>query len=153
MPDFSITIKGAAELSRALTDQGLLDDLLRPGFEKASVIVQGDAVRNVHKVTRKLAGSLGHVLEGRGANLQARIGPQPGLDQPRGYTESQTSRWKKPRRGVNRGDPRVYAEFEEQGTRHRPGHPFLVPALTDNIDRIGNVIVDEAERAMERRFP
>ena len=147
-----VEIRGAKSLARALGDAGIIDEALRPGFKKAAVIVEGQARADVHKVTRKLAGSLGHYLEGRGASLEAHIGPQPGLGQPRGYSESDTRHWKKPRRGRNTGDPTVYSLFEEKGTRHRAGHPFLEPALTDNIGRINDVIATEAAKVIERRF-
>ena len=152
MPSLTVTIRGAAELARALGDGDLLDDLLRPGFEKASIVIEGSAKGRVHRVTGKLQGSLGHHLDGHGADLEARIGPQPGLGQPRRYSEAMTSRWKKPRAGINRGDPQDYAIHEEQGTRSRPGHPFLEPSLTENIGQIERVITSEADRAMSRRF-
>lgn len=148
-----ITIRGATALARSLSDGDLLDDLLRPGFGKAAVIVEGAWKGKAHRVTGKYQGSIGHDLTGRGADLAARIGPQPGLGQPRQYSAGMTNRWKKPRRGVNRGDPQVYAVYEDQGTRYRLGHPAAEPALSENVDQIGRVIASEADRAMERRFP
>lgn len=145
-----VTVKGAAELAAKLSDGDLLDSLLRPGFTKAAVIVEGSAKTNVHRVTGKLQGSLGHKLQGRGASLEARIGPQPGLGQPRKYTESDTARWQKPRAGRNKGNPQEYAVFEEKGTRYRPAHPFLEPAVDSNRGRIEDVIASEAERAASR---
>ena len=142
-----VTVKGAREIARSLGDSSFLDRALRPGFQKSAVVVEGAARSKVHTVTRKLQGSLGYELQGRGAQLEAHIGPQPGLGQPRSYSESDTGRWKKPRSGRNKGDPQVYAPFEEEGTRYRPAHPFLEPALTENEGRIEDLIgqsVDEA---------
>jgi HK97 gp10 family phage protein len=148
MSDFSVQIKGAAALARAIHDPGLLDDLLRPGFDRAGVIVSGKARGNVHQVTRKLMGSLGYTVQGKGHDLETHVGPQPGTGQPRGYTKSMTSRWQKPRKGKNTGDAQVYARYEEEGTRYRPAHPFLVPALTSSADQIESVIGSEAAKAL-----
>jgi len=142
-----IEIKGARELARAFGGD-FLDRALRPGFTKSAVVVEGSARGKVHTVTRKLQGSLGHELSGHGASLEARIGPQPGLGQPRGYSESDTARWKKPRKGRNKGDPQVYAQFEEEGTRYRPAHPFLEPALDENEGRIEDLILRSVDDAI-----
>lgn len=150
MVSLKVEVRGLDRLERMLGGD-LVDDLLRPGFEKASVIVEGAAKGNVHRVTGKLQGSLGHFLDGRGSGLAAHIGPQPGLGQPRGYSASMTGRWRKPRKGTNRGDPTEYGQYEEQGTRYREGHPFLEPALRDNLGQIERVISDEANKALERR--
>lgn len=144
-----ITVKGAREISRLLGDSGLLDRALRPGFEKSAVVVEGSARGKVHTVTRKLQGSLGHELTGKGASLEAHIGAQPGLGQSRGYSESDTGRWKKPRKGRNKGDPQVYIQFEEEGTRYRPAHPFLEPSLTENEGRIEDIILRSVDEAFE----
>lgn len=143
-----VTVKGARELARSLGDDGFLDRALRPGFQKSAVVVEGSARGKVHTVTRKLQGSLGHELLGRGAGLEAHIGPQPGLGQPRGYSESDTGRWKRPSKGRNKGDPQVYAQFEEEGTRYRPAHPFLEPALTENEGRIEDLILQSVDEAI-----
>jgi HK97 gp10 family phage protein len=145
---FSIQVKGAKELANALADGDLIDRILRPGFEIAAVIVKGSAKGTVHRVTGKLQGSLGSFIEGQGRSIEAHIGPQPGMSQSARYTTSDTSSWRRPRAGTNKGDPQVYAEYEEGGTRYRPGHPFLEPALSNNIDQIENVINDEAEHAL-----
>ena len=145
--NIKVTIKGARELARSLDDDGFLDRALRPGFQKSAVGVEGAARGKVHTVTRKLQGSLGHELMGRGASLEAHIGPQPGLGQPRGYSESDTGRWKKPRKGRNKGDPQIYGQFEEEGTRYRPAHPFLEPALDENVGRIEDLIIDSIDAA------
>ena len=137
-----ITVNGAAEIARALGDQSKVDAKLRPAFAKAGVIVEGAWKDKAHKVTRKYAGSIGHEVTGQGFSLETHIGPQPGLGQPRGYSASDTSHWKKPRKGVNRGDPQVYALYEDQGTRFRPGHPAAEPALNENVDRIVDAIAD-----------
>ena len=148
-----VQVKGARELARSFGDNSFLDRALRPGFTKSAVVVEGAWRGKVHTVTRKYQGSLGHELEGRGASLEAHIGPQPGLGQPRGYSVSDTARWKKPRKGTNKGDPQVYALFEDQGTRYRPGHPAAEPALTENEGRIEDLVlrsVDDALRGFGR---
>jgi HK97 gp10 family phage protein len=144
-----VEVHGAKEIARSLGPDRL-DDALRPGFKKASVIVEGAARAKVHTVTRKLQGSLGHEIIGQGFGIEGHIGPQPGLGQPRGYSVSDTSRWKKPRAGRNKGDPQVYAQFEEEGTRYRGPHPFLEPALTENVGRIEDVIENAIDAALGR---
>lgn len=148
MANLTITVRGAKELAAALSDPDLIDRVLRPGFRDAAVIVEGAARANVHRVTGKLQGALGHTIDGHGRNLEARIGPQPGRGQPAKYDTSSTSAWKRPRPGTNKGDPREYATYEEGGTRYRPGHPFLEPALTENIDRIENAMQDAANAVL-----
>ena len=150
MPEIRIRVNGLERLERAVGGD-LLDDLLRPGFAKSAVVVEGAWKDKVHRVTGKYQQSIGHHLDGRGASLAAHVGPQPGLGQPRHYTEGMTSRWKKPRKGRNTGDPQDYAQFEEQGTRYREGHPFLEPALTDNLGQIEDIIEREANAALGRR--
>lgn len=150
MADISVRVIGASALAAALTDGNLVDALLRPGFKAAAVIVEGAARGKVHRVTGKLQGSLGEFIAGHGSDIEAHIGPQPGLGQPRGYSAGQTSRWQTPRKGRNTGDPTVYGVFEEKGTRYREGHPFLEPALTDNLGRIEDVIASEAQAGLER---
>ena len=150
MPEIQIKVKGIERLERALGGD-FIDDLLRPGLGKAAVIVEGAWKGKAHRVTGKYQGSIGHRLEGHGSGLQARVGPQPGLGQPRHYTASMSSRWKRPRAGTNRGDPQVYAVFEDQGTRYREGHPAAEPAVRDNADRIASVVQAEADRALDRR--
>lgn len=145
-----VKVVGLEELRRDLSDPGLLDAALRPGFEKAGVVVEGAWKDKAHEVTRKYKGSLGHELTGRGADLQAVIGPQPGTGQARGYTKAQTGHWKKPRSGKNKGDPQVYAIYEDQGTRYRPGHPAAEPALLDNADRVERFINDGVNAALEK---
>jgi hypothetical protein len=147
-----VQVKGARELARAFGSGDLMDRMLRPGFKKSAVVVEGAWKSKAHTVTRKYQGSLGHELEGRGASLEAHIGPQPGLGQPRGYSKADTQRWKKPRDGKNTGDPQVYALYEDQGTRYRPGHPAAEPALTENEGRIEDLILQSVDDAL-KSFP
>lgn len=153
----SVRIKGADELRRKLQDPVLADAALRPGFAQAAIIVEGQAKRKVHFITGKLQSSIGHVIEGRGWDLLARVGPQPGHDAPRltarlGVPGARSFGKVHPqrRRAVNRGDPREYGWWEEKGNRYRPGHPFLEPALTDNLGRIKGVIAAAVQRALSR---
>jgi hypothetical protein len=74
------------------------------------------------------------------------------LGQPRGYSKADTQRWKKPRDGKNTGDPQVYALYEDQGTRYRPGHPAAEPALTENEGRIEDLILQSVDDAL-KSFP
>lgn len=148
MANFSVTIKGAKELARKLGDGDLLDRMLRPGFEQAAVIVEGAATDNAHRVTGKLQRSIGSYLDGHGVTLEAHIGPQPGMGAPAAYTKADTSHWKTPRNGVNTGDPQEYGRYEEEGTRFHEPHPFLEPALDENVERIEDAIERSAERAL-----
>ena len=145
---FRIQIHGLQQLRHRLGDGDLIDRMLRPGFEQAAVIVEGAATDNVHRITGKLQRSLGYYLDGHGIGLEAHIGPQPGMSQPAGYTAGETSGWRTPRSGTNTGDPTEYGRYEEEGTRYREGHPFLEPALTDNVNRIEDVIERNAEAAL-----
>jgi len=141
----SVKIRGIDHVRGRLQPDNI-DNAIRPAFEASAVLVEGDAKRAVHRVTGKLQGSLGHEVTGSGFNTQASIGPQPGLAQPRHYAKSQTGRWKKPRDGVNKGDAQVYGRYEEEGTRYRPAHPFLVPALLKNGNRIVQIVSEAFAR-------
>lgn len=138
--DIRVQVRGLRELAAKLGDGDLLDRILRPGFERAAVIVEGAATENAHRVTGKLQGSLGYFMEGHGAGLEAHIGPQPGMGAPARYSKADTAHWKTPRDGVNKGDPTEYGRYEEEGTSSREGHPFLEPALNDNIGQIEDTI-------------
>jgi HK97 gp10 family phage protein len=148
----SVRINGIEALTRGLGEG--LDAAIRPAFKIAAVIVEGSARSKVHKVTRKLATSISHRIEGQGLDISAHIGPQQGSGNlgARSYSVSDTQAWKTPRAGRNTGDPTVYGKFEEEGTRYRKAHPFLEPALTENVGRITNGIAAEISRALERRF-
>jgi hypothetical protein len=142
----SIQIKGLGQIVSALST-GIGE--LNPGFEKAGAIVEAGWKRRVHQVTRKYQGSIGHRVSG----MSVRIGPQPGYGSPRRYSRGQSSAWKTPRDGVNRGDPREYALFEDQGTRYRAGHPAAEPALRENVDEVVDAIVSGITAALERNLP
>lgn len=141
-----IEVRGLSQIVNAL-QAGIGD--LSPGFEKAGAIVEAGWKRRVHQVTRKYQGSIGHKVDG----MSVRIGPQPGYGSPRKYTRGQTGAWKKPRDGTNRGDPREYAVFEDQGTRYRAGHPAAEPALRENLDEVVDAIVSGITSALERNLP
>ena len=144
-----VEVRGLAAIPRALGDPNLLGSAMGPALERAGTIVEAGWKRRVHTVTRKYQGSLGHKVDG----MTVRIGPQPGYGSPRKFSASQTSGWKKPRDGTNRGDPREYALFEDQGTRYRPGHPAAEPALRENIDEVVDALVSGISDALNRRFP
>lgn len=135
-----ITVRGDERIRQMLA--GALDNL-GPGLEKAGAIVEAGWKRRVHTVTRKYQGSLGHRVEG----TTVRIGPQPGFGSPRKYSRGQSGSWKKPRDGTNRGDPRDYAVFEDQGTRYREGHPAAEPALRENVDAVVDALVDSIRKS------
>lgn len=139
-----IEVRGIAAITRGLGQ----DFDLTPALERAGAVVEAGWKRRVHTVTRKYQGSLGHVVQGQ----SVRIGPQPGYGAPRRYTASQAGAWKKPRDGTNRGDPRDYAVFEDQGTRHRPGHPAAEPALDANRTEIIDALRDGIEAEIRQRF-
>src|SRR3990167_8398515 len=145
----SIKVRGLAEIPRALGDPTLLDSALRPALERAGTIVEAGWKRRVHTVTRKYQGSLGHRVD----DLSVRIGPHPRYGSPRQHSRSQTGAWKTPRDGTNRGAPREYAVFEDQGTRYREGHPAAEPALAENIDEVVDALVSGITDALNRRFP
>lgn len=136
---FHVQIKGARELAAKLGDSSLLDRILRPRFEAAATIVEGAAIDNAHRVTGKLQRSIGQQINGAGASLEARIGLQPGMGAPASYGTGDTSHWKTPRSGTNTGDPQEYGVYEEEGTRYHEPHPFLEPALDDNLGQIEDV--------------
>ena len=141
----SIKVRGIEAITRALGES--FD--LGPALERAGTIVEAGWKHRVHQVTGKYQGSIGHRVDG----MSVRIGPQPGYGSPRKYTAGQTGAWKKPRDGTNRGDPRTYAVFEDQGTRYREGHPAAEPALRENIDEVVDVLVSGITDALNRRFP
>ena len=140
-----IEVRGLNQIKNALS----ADFDLGPRLEKAGAIVEAGWKRHVHTVTRKYQGSLGHRVDG----MSVRIGPQPGYGSPRRYSRSQSSAWKQPRDGTNRGDPRDYAVFEDQGTRYREGHPAAEPALRENLDEVVDAIVSGITSALERNLP
>jgi len=146
-PAIRVQIKGIEQLKAKLSGD-LLDRALRPGFEKAGAIVEGAATDNAHRVTGKLQRSLGYYVDGHGAGIETHVGPQPGLTQSASYSVGDTSRWKQPRSGTNKGDPAEYGLYEEKGTRYREGHPFLEPALDENVGQIEDVIGREIEKAL-----
>ena len=142
----TIQVKGAAEIARKLSDPSLLSGALGPGLRRAGTILEAGWKRRVHTVTRKAQGSLGHKVEG----TTLRVGPQPGYGSPRKFSRAQTGAWKKPRDGVNRGDPQEYLRYEDQGTRYRAGHPAAEPALRENLDGVVDAITDALRSAISR---
>ena len=169
MPDasFTVEIKGLEQLRKKAKDGFGVPRGVEVGIKQASVIVEGAAKRKVHKLSRKLADSTGHNITGQGLNTQGVVGPRPGFGGPRGYDvtlgsskiqvggflfpasaggcaisgASQGTRPKKRRvHRVNKSDPIVYGRYEEEGTRYRTGHPWLVPSLHDNESRITNAV-------------
>ena len=170
MPDasFTVEIKGLEQLRKKAKDGFGVPRGAEKGIRQGSVIVEAAAKRKVHKLSRKLADSTGHNITGQGLDTQGVVGPRPGFGGPRGYDvttgsskiqvggfifsasaggggaisgASQGARPKKRRvHRVNKSDPIVYGRYEEEGTRYRPGHPWLVPSLHDNESRITNAV-------------
>lgn len=139
-----IEVKGAKQLASSIRDPKLLDDILRPAFTEGAVIVEGAARSDVHVVTRKLMGSLGFYVEGFGKSLEAHVGPQPGMAQPARYTKGETSHWKTPRDGINKGDPQEYGIYEEAE------HPFLAPALEQSEGQIEDAVRRSADKRLRK---
>lgn len=136
-----ITVRGVDRIA-----SGLRTPLGNSGFERAGAIVESNWKPRIHTVTRKAQGSIGHVVQG----MSVRVGPRPGYGTPRRYTAAQASRWKRPRDGVNRGDPREYLVYEDQGTRYRPGHPAAEPALRESVDPVVRAIAEGIENDLRR---
>lgn len=159
MPDISVSIRGLDRLLAQVKDGLGVETGFELGIRRSAIIVEADAKGNVHKITRKLHDSTGHDITGSGLDTEGVIGPRPGFGAPR---------------AGNRADPRDYARVEEEGfsgtqfvrahqrkggtvrahTRrvNRAAHPWLVPALTDNVGRIEKTINDAIDRELERRF-
>ncbi len=142
-----IKIEGLEPIVRTLKRiPSELDGILRPALRAGGVTLYGAQRQNVHKVTRKLAQSIGMTEQGQGAGVEVHVGLQPGLGTARGYTKSQTGRWKTPRDGVNRGDPQVYGKFEEAR------HPFFIKTLTDKREEVELAVLSRAEQELEKRL-
>lgn len=123
-----------------------LDGVLRPALKAGGVVLVGEQRRAVHKVTRKLAQAIGMTERGQGANVEVHVGLQPGLGTPRSYSESATSRWKKPRDGINRGDPQDYGKYEEAR------HPFFLKTFVDKRAEVERVVLARTSQELERRL-
>ena len=152
----TVEVRGFEALRRRAEDGFGVARGVELGIRQGSALVEAEAKRKVHKQSRKLHDSTGHNITGFGMDTEGRVGPQPGYGAPRGYDArigpgqrievggyafTDTSRAKKRKvRRVNRGDPTEYGRYEEEGTRHRPGHPWLVPALDNNRQRITNIV-------------
>lgn len=153
---FTVEVKGTQKLIREARNGFGVGPAVEKGIRKGSVIVEATAKKNVHKLSRKLHDSTGHFIEGHGLETEGHVGPRPGYGQPRSYTTMKgagqryevagrvyidTTRKKRRKvRAINRGDPQEYAAYEELGTRYRPPHPWLEPALTENEDRIQRAV-------------
>lgn len=169
MPDarfLTVEIKGFEALRRRAQDGFGVASGVELGIRRASAFVEAEAKRKVHKQSRKLHDSTGTNITGSGLDTEGHVGPQPGYGAPRGYTASvgpgqrieiggyafhDTSRAKKRKvRRVNRGDPTEYGRYEEEGTRYRPGHPWLVPSLQNNVQRIHNIVNRAVSAALRK---
>jgi hypothetical protein len=158
----SITI-GVNGLNELLRDAKLgfhVPEAVELGIKRASVFVEGAAKRRVHRQSRKLQASTGHNIEGSGLDTRGVVGPQPGFGAPRTYTaQSQrveiggyafTDKSRRKVKRTNRGDPTVYGYWEEYGNRYREGHPWLVPSLMENEERITELVNAEVRKVLRR---
>lgn len=143
----SVKVEGLDQIVRTLNRfPRELDGILRPALKAGGVVLFGEQRRTVHKVTRKLAQSIGMTEQGQGAKVEVIVGLQPGLGTSRGYTKSQTGRWKTPRDGVNRGDPQVYGKFEEAR------HPFFIKSFVEKRGAVESAVLSRAKQELERRL-
>jgi len=143
----SVKIEGLDPILRTLHRYpSELDGVLRPALEAGGVVLVGAQRRTVHKVTRKLAQSVGMTIQGQGAGVEVHVGLQPGLGTARGYTKSATSRWKTPRDGVNRGDPQDYGKYEEAR------HPFFIKSFVEKRAEVERAVLGRASRELQRRL-
>jgi len=145
-----VTIKGIDRLTADLKGGLGIPRGVERGINLASAVVEEAAKNKVHILSGKLKSSLGYTIRGSGMDTTGVIGPQPGFGQPRGYTYKGKKVW-------NRGDPAKgkkgkpgYGLWEEVGNRWRSGHPFLVPALLNNADRIRGIINDAVEAELSK---
>jgi len=144
---WSVKVEGLDPIIRTLNRfPSELDNVLRPSLRAGGVVLFGEQRKAVHKVTRKLAQSIGMTEQGHGVGFEVHVGLQPGLGTPRGYSKSQTGRWQTPRDGVNRGDPRVYGKFEEAR------HPFFLKTFVDKRPQVMSAVLSRAQQELEKRL-
>ena len=156
-----IEVRGAAEIARALGDQGLVTDALADGLRAGAVVVERAAKMGVHSPDNPYIGKAGrNIATGR---LQASIGMSDvtgsGFGQsirvgtPYGRTGAAGSTFSRSRAGGgrtggrrNKSDPNVYGPIEERL------HPFLGPAVAEHVDEIVRAIAGRIRDVLERRF-
>lgn len=159
MADFSVTIKGLPELRRDFAgSETQFTAAVRDGLLRGAAIVASDAQRTVHspsnpwtgrkdgkRPTGKLQSSvvIGRV-SGHGLDQSVPVGV-PGIG-VRAFGRSTSQRSKRTGRQLatrkNKSDPRVYGPIEERL------HPFLVPSLRDNADRIVREVLGRVETVL-----
>lgn len=142
MPDLTLTVHGLEHLQRTLrVADERMGEAIEKGLQSGAAIVQRDAMTDVPVWTGKLRMSLrpGKV-EGSGTNRSIRVGPAPGFGTSRRGASGSVGRATNPMGAWNRGDPQKYGPYVERGTRRMSARPFLVPALRDNVSRIGLAI-------------
>ena len=144
---WSVKVEGTEPIVRALKEfPASLDSILRPALKAGGVVIVGAQRAKVHKVTRKLAQGIGMTEQGQGAAVEVHVGIQPGLGTPRAYSKSSTASWAKPRDGINRGDPQVYAKYEEAR------HPFFLNTFAQKRAEVERAILARASAEMQRRL-
>lgn len=159
MPDFSVTIRGLSELRRDFAgSEAQFTKAVHDGLLRGAAVVQSGAQRTVHspsnpwagrkdgrRPTGKLQGSvvIGRV-SGSGLDQSVPVGvPDIGV---RAFGRSTSQRNKRTGRQLatrkNKSDPRVYGPIEERL------HPFLVPSVRDNADRIVRDVLGRIEAVL-----
>lgn len=164
----SVRIKGIDALKSRLAP-GDIAAALRKGLLAGAAVVETAAKRGVHSpdnpfvgkagrdiATGKLQSSLGiGNIEGSGLGLSVRVGhPHGRAGLPGGTFSRSTDTGRRTRSGGiipgrtggrrNKGDVTVYGKIEEKR------HPFLEPAVRDNVDDIVSAIEEPITRVLVR---
>lgn len=174
MPDVVVTVVGLDELQRAFrATEREMTKAVHDGLAAAGQTVRVEAQRRVPYKTGKLSRAIrpGPVT-GSGTSQSIRVGIAPGGGAPSGGPSGSRNPGMR-----NTGDPRVYGPVVEYGSGphtiipiHRralrfevggttvfarrvehPGtrpHPFLVPALMDNIDLVNHRVQARVEAVL-----
>ncbi len=148
----TLRLEGAEPLARALnrSPELVAAESLR-AMTTSLLLVEADARRNVAHDSRRLMNSITHRLSGRGDALVGEVGPSVryGLYVERGSRPhwppvAALVGWAR-RHGVS-----PYAVQRGIGRRGTRARPFLVPALTKNVDRIVRLFAQAGLRVVVR---
>lgn len=174
MPDATVTIVGLDELQRAFrASDREMAKALHDGLAAAGQTVRKEAQDRVPYVTGKLSRAIRPgPVEGSGASQSIRVGIAPGGGAPSGGPSGSRNPGRR-----NTSDPRIYGPVVERGSGPRvivprtakvlafpingetvfarrvnhPGtrpHPFLVPALMQNIDLVNRRVQARVEQVL-----
>ena len=159
MPDFSVTIRGLSELRRDFAgSDAQFSEAVRDGLLAGAAVVQSTAQRTIHsrdnpwggrKDKRLPTGKLqANIIIGEvsGSGLDQQIPVGVPRAEPSAFGRSTSQRNKRTGRQLatrkNKSDPRIYGPIEERL------HPFLVPSLRDNVDRIVREVLGRVETVL-----